>query len=169
MQERVKVLPTSAKRGIAMPRRNRASGARLGSGKVGYGRPPKGGQFKPGQSGNPKGRPKGTRNFATDLISTLSSPVKVNRGGRVRNVSAQFATLMVLRDKALSGDPRALTHYLNLALSLSTAEPEALVDKLDADEQAILDEYVKRRLAENLSPKLDDSGASTDAKKSNDQ
>jgi hypothetical protein len=29
---------------------------------VGYGRPPKGSQFTPGRSGNPKGRPKGARN-----------------------------------------------------------------------------------------------------------
>jgi hypothetical protein len=28
---------------------------------VGYGKPPKASQFSPGQSGNPKGRPKGAR------------------------------------------------------------------------------------------------------------
>ena len=34
---------------------------------VGYKKPPIHTRFKPGVSGNPKGRPKGTKNLATDL------------------------------------------------------------------------------------------------------
>ena len=39
---------------------------------VGYGKPPKANQFKPGKSGNPKGRPKGARSEATMLVELLS-------------------------------------------------------------------------------------------------
>ena len=38
---------------------------------VGYGRPPVNRQFKPGQSGNPRGRPKGSKNFATIFAEAL--------------------------------------------------------------------------------------------------
>ena len=39
--------------------------------KVGYGNPPQHTRFKKGQSGNPRGRPKGTLNLATVLARTL--------------------------------------------------------------------------------------------------
>ena len=42
---------------------------------VGYKRPPKHTQFKPGQSGNPRGRGKNTRNFKTDLVEELREQI----------------------------------------------------------------------------------------------
>ena len=41
---------------------------------VGYGRPPKATQFKPGRSGNPRGRPKGAKSEDT-MIATSSGPL----------------------------------------------------------------------------------------------
>src|SRR6516164_6755845 len=105
---------------------------------VGYGKPPKRTQFRSGQSGNPKGRPKGTRNFSTDVLSTLQSPVKVNKGGRARNISTQLATLMVLRDKALRGDFKAADHLIDLASRYNTGQQAAATRELDTDDRAIL-------------------------------
>ena len=43
---------------------------------AGYGKPPRHSRFKKGQSGNPKGRPKGGRNFSTDVKATLEEPIR---------------------------------------------------------------------------------------------
>ena len=79
---------------------------------IGYGKPPTHTQFRQGQSGNPKGRPKGSSNFSTDVKAALQTPVRVNSGGRPRTVSTQEAALMRLREKALKGDARALDRLL---------------------------------------------------------
>ena len=59
------------------------------NGVVGYRRPPVNRQFKPGQSGNPKGRPKGSKNFVTTFAEVLSRPIKVRdrNNGKARRVS----------------------------------------------------------------------------------
>jgi hypothetical protein len=51
--------------------------------KVGYKRPPKTRQFQKGKSGNPKGRPKNTRNLKTDLAEELTSRISGKQRGRV--------------------------------------------------------------------------------------
>ena len=49
---------------------------------VGYGKPPKSGQFKKGQSGNPKGRPKGSLDYTTYVQQMLSAQVTVTESGK---------------------------------------------------------------------------------------
>lgn len=56
-------------------------------------RPPKAHQLKSVQSGNPRGRPKGTRNLTTDLAELLSGPVVVGSNGKERRISRQKAML----------------------------------------------------------------------------
>jgi hypothetical protein len=60
---------------------------------IGYGRPPKATRFKPGVSGNPNGRPKGTRNLATDLAAELGEQITVRENGRPRPISKQRALI----------------------------------------------------------------------------
>jgi hypothetical protein len=45
---------------------------------VGFAKPPKSGQFERGKSGNPKGRPKGSKNFATVVLRECRQRVRVN-------------------------------------------------------------------------------------------
>ena len=80
---------------------------------VGYKRPPRATQFKPGQSGNPKGRPKGSKNFATAIQQELQSLVAVSENGRRKKISKCTAIAKQLVNKAASGDPRAIVILLN--------------------------------------------------------
>jgi hypothetical protein len=120
--------------------------AKGGNAGVGYRRPPVHSRFKPGQSGNPKGRRKGVGNFKTDLKATLKIPVKVNSNGRPRKVSTQEAMLLRLREKALSGVTRELIQMILLAQSHNNEElPEAT--PLSADDEAILRIFKARVLS----------------------
>jgi len=109
---------------------------------VGYGRPPTHTQFRPGQSGNPAGRRKGVRNLSTDVKRALKVPVKVKEGGRTRAISTQEGALMMLREKALKGDARALDRLLELAARFNNDASEiSPAQVLAADDQAILAAY----------------------------
>lgn len=75
--------------------------------KVGYRNPPKGNQFKAGQSGNPRGRPKGSKNLRASLEGILTEPISVRKGDRVQKVTSLQAVFMTILNKALKGDQRA--------------------------------------------------------------
>ena len=119
--------------------------ASTGAGKkdyeVGYGKPPTHSRYRPGQSGYPAGRRKGVRNLKTDVKRTLAMPVKVTKGGRTRTRSTQEAALMVLRERALNGNTRALERLLELAFRFNNDEA-GQAQQLPADDQAILAAHV---------------------------
>src|SRR5215212_8551973 len=116
---------------------------------VGYGRPPRHSRFQKGQSGNPKGRPKGGRNFASELQEALDQTVLVREDGNVRRVSRRGAVILSLVAKALKGDVRAAGLLLN-AEQRSEASRQTVPDEaLSADEAAVLD-GLKARLQEQL-------------------
>ena len=113
---------------------------------VGYARPPKETQFKPAQSGNPRGRPKGTKNLKTDLQEELREQVVVREGERSRKVSKQRAFLMALMAKSLKGDVRAANTLLSMIWRLTdTGEgaPE-IEEPLHEDELDILKAFEER-------------------------
>ena len=63
---------------------------------VGYKRPPSHTRFEKGRSGNPRGRPKGTLNLATDLAEELGEMIEVRENGAVRRISKQRAMVKSL-------------------------------------------------------------------------
>jgi Family of unknown function (DUF5681) len=79
--------------------------------RVGYGRPPKEHRFQPGESGNPKGRPKGAKNTSTLLRKILDRKIEVRTGATVRKVSVREAILIRFAESALKGDTKS-AHFL---------------------------------------------------------
>ena len=75
---------------------------------VGYGKPPGHSRFKPGHSGNPKGRPKGSKNIATLLERALTERVFVTENGKRRSISKLEASFKQLVNRAASGDLAAM-------------------------------------------------------------
>jgi hypothetical protein len=80
---------------------------------VGYKQPPKGHQFQPGQSGNSNGRPKGTRNFKTDLRDELDEMTSFREGGREVSISKQRALIKRLVASAIAGDARSIATLMS--------------------------------------------------------
>lgn len=82
---------------------------------VGYCRPPKHGQIKPGEVRNKRGKLKGTRSLKSDIREILNMPVPLNDPGKKRKVTTRKAALLKLREKALKGDSRSLDRLLEYA------------------------------------------------------
>lgn len=93
---------------------------------VGRGKPPTKTQFKPGQSGNPRGRPKGSRNFRTDFMEEMQTLVEITENGKKLKVSKQRALIKRMVNGSLNGDPKAtaLTIQLNLKFNDEDGEKE---------------------------------------------
>jgi hypothetical protein len=83
-------------------------------GKVGYKHPPIKSQFRKGQSGNRRGRPKGQRNLTPVLLEVLSQTVKVKQGGKTLLMSKGEALIQKILSQAHNGDVRAFKAALFL-------------------------------------------------------
>ena len=83
---------------------------------VGYGRPPKRTRFKPGQSGNPSGRPKKKRTPAeAEAKLLLEDKFMMRVNGKARRLTAYDAILRVLIRQGMDGNMRAIAYILKRA------------------------------------------------------
>ncbi|MGO4386766.1 DUF5681 domain-containing protein [Microvirga sp. 2YAF29] len=80
---------------------------------VGRGRPPRSSQFKPGQSGNPGGRRKGSVNLKTVMTAVLESEIELTENGRKRKVPLLEAIILRQAQDALRGQLRATDSLLD--------------------------------------------------------
>lgn len=118
---------------------------------VGYKRPPKARRFKPGQSGNTKGRPKGSKNFATVIADELRARIPVVENGRRRKITKRQAVAKQLVNKAVAGDFKAIPTLLNEARH---HEEDAVTRSAETE----FDSPEDRNVVENILKRIRGSG-----------
>jgi hypothetical protein len=99
---------------------------------VGYRRPPRQSQFKPGTSGNPKGRPKGAVGLKTLVREMMTEKVPVRTTTGASKMTRVDVLLQRLFELALRGDARVISQILDL---YAAAVPEAPLDASGAEEE----------------------------------
>jgi len=124
---------------------------------IGYRKPPRKSQFKPGTSGNPKGRKKGTLNLKTDLEQELSERIRIREGDQDKTVSKQRAMLKALMSKSLKGDARAVSILVTLIGKFFVEELSDVQTDLESNDLKIIDDFLKRRIVQTAELPLIDA------------
>lgn len=118
--------------------------------KVGYGKPPKHTRWKKGQSGNPKGRKKGSRGLKKDLDEALKATLTINVGGKKRKGTTQALAMYALAAKSATGDLRAIEALIKLVLDIFGPEDRGTgTARLSMQDQQLI-ERVLGRVEEEL-------------------
>ena len=107
---------------------------------VGYGKPPRHSRFELGRSGNPRGRPGGSKNLLTLLNEALKEPVIVVENGRRRKIAKRQAIITQLVNRSAKADLKAIQILLTMLRDIEaradpgSADPDVFTE---ADEQII--------------------------------
>jgi hypothetical protein len=128
---------------------------------VGYGKPPKQTQFAQGKSGNPNGRPKGSKNLATVFMEIGRERITVTEAGRTRTITKAEAVVHQLTNKAASGDPRARREYFQVHKMLQPPEStEEVAPDLSDRDKDLMKNFRKRmdRMGKEKSSELSTPG-----------
>lgn len=109
---RKKNSPSRARSG---PRENTPGGPPNGY-SVGYKRPPVASRFKPGTSGYPQGRKKGSKNLKTLIKQAMIATISIQEGSTSRRVSKIEGVVMRQLQSALKGNDRSAMAALKMAM-----------------------------------------------------
>jgi hypothetical protein len=134
---------------------------------VGYAKPPRKNRFKPGKSGNPKGRPKGSKNFTTVLEKELRAHVAITENGRQGKATKLEAMVKQIVNRAASGDSKAmqalLKHLLSQGNEAHLGDPYATGFDTEAD-RLVMASIVQRIRAMAPPPETDQPNNSRKSK-----
>ena len=120
---------------------------------VGYGKPPKNGQFKKGQSGNPAGRRTEQERFASVLREELASEIVLKIGDKKLKASVMRGLTKLLINMALAGDKKAISELMRQINRYFPEPPETDDAELPSPEEdfEILANFLRRH-AESPTP-----------------
>lgn len=124
---------------------------------TGYKIPPIHSQFKPGQSGNPKGRPRGCRNTYSVLDDLLNQKIPVTQDGKQTKIDKKTAILLQTVNHSVRGDQRAIQTLLPhmLAIDENKERLAAVRESLSTNDQEILKNLKSRLMAEQTKEVID--------------
>src|SRR4051794_35041750 len=91
---------------------------------IGYGKPPMHTRWKPGQSGNRKGRPKGSKNVAKTVEELWNRKMRVTIDGQPQICTAGEAMLYAQLGKAIKGDTPAFKAIQSMLREAGLIAPE---------------------------------------------
>ena len=128
--------------------------------KVGYRKPPRSTRFKPGKSGNPKGRKKRPPNVAQQIDALLAQKIRVTESGKHKSLFRQQVMLTTFANNASKGDLKSAAFLLHLRAT-HREEKSSTIDPalLDAESAALLGSFVAQMLAGEAIPQ---EGATSD-------
>ena len=112
--------------------------------KVGYCHPPLATRFRPGQSGNPKGRPKGSRDLRTVVAAVAAELVEIKENDRLRRITKLEAVVKQLANRAAQGQERATKSFLDLFDTLESRPQPPEAEPLGEADAAVIADLVRR-------------------------
>src|SRR5262245_30518186 len=124
---------------------------------VGYGRPPVHSQFKPGRSGNPKGRPRNSRNLRTIIQDALTAKIVLRQGQGKRSISKLEGIVLRQIEGALKGNDRAALATLKMAAQVGLLEAADEIEStanLSAGEKQMMEELLSSKGVKKPKSKL---------------
>lgn len=116
---------------------------------VGYKRPPREHQFKPGQSGNPKGRPKKNKTFKEEISNELDELIYIQENGQKKQITKRKALAKKIINEALSGKTSATKIISPLLFSEQVSDEQLLKEPGQYDLDLIQD-YIRRNYHEGF-------------------
>jgi len=123
---------------------------------VGYKEPPKHSQFRPGTSGNPRGRPKHIRNFKNDFRDELDEHIQIREGGHEIKVTKQRAFIKALVAAAIDGDMRATSALVSFCTrTLGSEEDQTDTAEASTEDLDIIESFVERERQRLTQKKID--------------
>lgn len=122
--------------------------------RVGRGNPPRDTRFKPGQSGNPRGRPKGSKSLAEDVRRQMRKTAVVTIDGKPTRRTYQELMAQRIAHDGAKGSLKAI----ELAAKLTGQAPGSDPAPATPQEALALDEDAFRRIHERLGRRLAKGG-----------
>jgi hypothetical protein len=129
-------------KGANSPSEKRHDGKTATKEDVGYGKPPQAHQFKPGQSGNVRGRPKGAKNESTLLRDLLHRKIELREGGKTRKVTVLEGIHLRIAEDSLKGNTKSAAFLLNRYAAMVSGE--VLQSAVTEDDEEILQAFVQK-------------------------